>query len=199
METPNLIVIQSAALNLDSLAQRLSLPTNVLIATTYHMELARLYSTLQPHPRFLSETLLFHLCPQCLAEARILQRTLALPYITTCPRHQIALVERCPCGTSLQLFHRLAPPFTCHGCGRDWAELPRIKIDPASQMREQALLRWYEFFFSPTAPTMTRNVLQFLTGSILKRSLGELVALLVERKRSPQEALNWVDQQSRLQ
>jgi hypothetical protein len=56
-ETPNLIVIQSSALHLDSLAQLLALPTNMLIATTYHMELARLYSTLQPHPRFLSGNL----------------------------------------------------------------------------------------------------------------------------------------------
>jgi len=169
------------------------------MATRYHTELTRLYEQTRPRPDLLSPSFTFHLCPYCIAEARMLRRTLALPYISTCPSHHIVLVERCPCGTSLQLFHRQAPPFTCRGCGRDWAELPRIKIDPASQMREQAFLRWYEFFFSTEAPPMTRNVLQFLTGSILKRSLGSLIALLVERKRSPQELLNWVDQQSRVQ
>ncbi len=188
-ETPNLIVIQSSALNLDYLAQRLSLPTNVLIATTYHMELARLYSTIQPHPRFLSETFLFHLCPQCIAEARLLRRILILPHITICPQHHVRLVEQCRCGRSLHLFHRQDSPFTCSGCRRDWAELPRIEVASVDLAREQKFLRWYAFFFSQGAPPLTRETLQLLTGSILKRSLGSLIALLVERGRSPQDIL----------
>jgi hypothetical protein len=198
-ETPHLMVIQPNSLNLDYVAQLLALPTAALLATTYHTELTRLYKQARPRPDLLSPSFTFHLCPQCLAEAHMLRRTLALPHITICPHHRMAQVSQCPCGTPLQMFHRQAPPFTCHGCGRDWAALPRIRADPASQVREQAFLRWYEFFFSTEAPPMTRKVLQFLTGSILKRSLSSLIALLVERKRSPQELLNWVDQQSRLQ
>jgi len=79
----------------------------------------------------------------------------------------------------------------------DWAELPQLQTDPASHPKEQQFQRWYELFFSTRAPPLTRDVLQFLTGSILKRSLGSLIALLVERKRSPQELLNWIEQQSR--
>ena len=184
-ETPNLIAIQPSALNIDYLAQFLALPTNMLIATTYHMELARLYSTLKPHPRFLSESFAFHLCPQCIAEARLLQRTLILPHITICPQHHIRLVQRCPCGSPLHLFHRLDSPFTCSSCKRDWAELPRIEVTPTDLAREQKFLRWYAFFFSKDAPPLTRETLQLLTGSILKRSLGSLTALLVKEGHSP--------------
>lgn len=186
-ETPNLIVVQSSALNLGYLAQRLALPTNVLITTTYHMELARLYSTLKPHPWFLSESFAFHFCPLCIAEAQLLRRCLILPHITICPQHHVRLVEQCPCGMSPHLFHRQNSPFTCPGCGRDWAEFPRIEVTSADLAREQKFLRWYAFFFSKDAPPLTREMLQLLTGSILKRSLGSLIALLVEQGRSPQD------------
>ncbi len=196
-ETPNLTVIQPNSLNLDFVAQLLALPTSTLLATTYHAELTHLYGQTKPRPHLLSPSFTFHLCPQCISEARMLRRTLALPHITICPSHHIALVERCPCGAPLHLFHQQAPPFTCHICGRDWAELPQLQTDPASHPKEQQFQRWYELFFSTRAPPLTRDVLQFLTGSILKRSLGSLIALLVERKRSPQELLNWIEQQSR--
>ncbi len=188
-ETPNLIVIQSSALKLDSLAQLLALPTNMLIATTYHMELARLYSTQQPRPWFLSETFVFHLCPACIAETRLLRRSLILPHITICLQHHVRLVEQCPCGMPLHLFHRQDSPFTCSGCKRDWAEFPRIEATPTDLAREQKFLRWYAFFFSQEAPPLTRETLQLLTGSILKRSLGSLIALLVEQGSSPQDML----------
>lgn len=126
-ETPHLVVIQPSALKLDYLAQLLELPQKMLLATTYHRELAHLYNTTQPYPQLLSETFTFHLCPECLTEARILRRSLALPHITICPRHQTLLVRRCSCGTSLHLFHRQALPFTCHMCGQDWARLPVLK------------------------------------------------------------------------
>ena len=64
---PLLAVIQPSSLNLDSLAQCLALPTSLLLATTYHVELAHLYGPKRLHPRLLSETFTFHLCPACLA------------------------------------------------------------------------------------------------------------------------------------
>jgi TniQ len=184
-ETPNLIVIQSSALKLNALAQCLALPTNMLFATTYHMELARLYSTLRPHPRFLSESFTFHLCPACIAEARLLRRSSILPHITICQQHHIRLVQRCLCGAPLRLFHQQTLPFICSDCRRDWAEFPRIEATPTDLEREQRFLNWYAFFFSKDAPPLTREVLQLLAGSILKRSLGSLTALLVKEGRSP--------------
>ncbi len=68
-------------------------------------------------------------------------------------------------------------------------ELPRIEATPADLVKEQRFLRLYAFFFSKEAPPLTREMLQLLTGSILKRSLGSLVASLVEQRYSPQDIL----------
>lgn len=198
-EDPYLTMIPPYSLNLKYVAQLLALPPSALLATTYHVELSHLYGRTKPRPSLLSPTFTFHLCPQCIAKARLLRRTLALPHITACPSHRIALVERCPCGASLHMFHRQSLPFTCYSCGRDWAELPQIEVDPLSLAREQQFLRWYEFFLSTEAPPLTRGVLLFLTGPFPNRSLGSLIALLVERKRLPQDLLNWIEQQSRSQ
>jgi hypothetical protein len=202
-----LIVIQPYSLNLDYLAQRLFLPTNALLATTYHLELTRLYDQARPRPELLHTSFAFQLCPQCITEARLLRRTLTLPHIITCPQHHLRLTEQCQCGTLLHLFHRQALPFTCHMCGQDWAKLPRVEATAADLAREQKFLRWYAFFFSREAPSMTKEMLRLLTGSILKRSLGSLIALLVERGQSPQDILKlddmknslpWVEQSPKL-
>ncbi|MEO8954776.1 MAG: hypothetical protein ACR2H5_17525 [Ktedonobacteraceae bacterium] len=100
-------------------------------------------------------------------------------------QHHLYLVEQCACGRSLHLFHRQAAPFLCSGCGRDWAELPQRAANTPDLAREQSFLQWYAFFFSTSTPPLTRETLLFLTNSILKRSLGSLIALLVERGRSP--------------
>jgi hypothetical protein len=200
-ETPNLIILQSAALNLNPLAQRLSLPTDVLIATTYHMELVRLYDPLQPHPRFLGETKAFHLCPACVAEARLLRRALILPHVTLCPQHHFLFIKQCRCGTSLGLFHRQARPFACHLCGGDWANLPRIEAHPSQVVAEQRFLAWYAFFFSQGMPQVMRLAMRLAdklpVNATLKRlPLGELVALLVQRGHSPQNVQRWMERAS---
>jgi hypothetical protein len=46
MEGPYLVLIQPASFDLEYLAQRISVPTSTLLATTYHLELTRLYSGL---------------------------------------------------------------------------------------------------------------------------------------------------------
>jgi TniQ len=95
-ENPYLVLIQPSSLNLEYLAQRLSLPTSMLLATTYHTELLRLYDEVKPHPRLLSASFTFHLCPACLLEARLLRRNLTLPHITHCPHHQMTLALAVP-------------------------------------------------------------------------------------------------------
>jgi len=191
--TSNLVVLQPSSFNLEYLAQHLGVSPDVLLATTYHLELARL------HPKFLSETSPFRLCPQCIAEARLLRRTLALPQITSCLQHAILLQKQCQCRTPLQLFHRKTRPFTCHICGRDWAELPRIEALPPKRAWEQSLLTWYEFFFSRGTPLLLQAALRLMTGSMRKRlSLSDLVVLLVQRGRSTQDVLSWMDRMDRL-
>ncbi len=198
-ENPYLVLIQPCSLNLEYLAKRLSVPTTTLLATTYHKELLSLYDQEKPHPRLLGASFLFHLCPVCLSEARLLRRLLTLPSITHCPQHQVTLLSQCRCGTPLRLFRASARPFTCHICGLDWTALPRIEADRSHMALEQKMLTWYEFFFSRGTPVIIRSALQLMTGSTRRRMpLSELVTLLVQRGRSPQSILDWTDRAARL-
>ena len=120
-DTPNLITIQNSSLRLDYLAQLLALSERTLLSTTYHTELERLYGG-YIGSWHLNPSFSFHLCPKCIAEQRLLQRVLTLPQIQYCPHHQIALLEKCQCGTRLRLFHRQSQPFTCYACGFELGE-----------------------------------------------------------------------------
>lgn len=192
-ETPNLIVIQPSSLNLDSLAQFLALPVSALLATTYHTELARLYGESRLHPKILNDAYSLRICPQCLAETRILRRTLTLPHITHCPNHLLALLSKCQCGAPLHLFHRQAHPFTCYTCGLDWAELSRIEAAPEALVLEQKLLIWYEFFFSQGTLPILRVARQLVMGSSHEHlPLDALVILLRQCDLSPQDVLSYM-------
>ncbi|TMC16741.1 MAG: hypothetical protein E6J34_19645 [Chloroflexi bacterium] len=190
-ETPNLTVIQPSSLNLDSLAQFLALPVSALLATTYHTELARLYGESKLHPKLLNLSYSLRLCPQCLAEDRILKRTLTLPHITHCPAHLLTLQTQCQCGAPFRLFHRQALPFTCYTCGLDWSELPRVEVVPEVLVLEQNWLVWYEFFFSQGTYAIMREARRLMQLSWYEQfPLGDLVTLLVEHGYSPQDVLN---------
>jgi hypothetical protein len=192
--TPNLVVIQPSSLNLDSLAQFLALPTSALLATTYHTELTRLYRGSRLHPKLLNGAYSLRLCPQCLAETRILRRTLTLPSITHCPQHLVTLQVRCQCGAPLHLFHRQARPFTCSTCGLDWAELPRIEAVPLQVEQERKYLVWYAFFFSRGTSPIIQAAQHMVIGFSRERlPLGRLLTLLVQREQSPQDVLNYMD------
>lgn len=190
-ETPNLIVIQPSALNLDSLAQVLALPVSTLLATTYHTELARLYGESRLHPKLLNATYSFRLCPACLAETRLLRRTLTLPHITHCPYHLLTLQTQCQCGAPFHLFHPQGHPFTCYICGLDWAALPWIEADVSALALEQKWLVWYGFFFSQGTSTIMREARRLIKLSWCEQfPLGDLVTLLVQHGHSPQDVLN---------
>ena len=124
---PNWIVVPAIILEL--LAQLLAIPTRKLVATTFKEELACLYITSSPHSTYLNRSFLFHICPDCIAEKRLLYRIFALPNITCCPFHKIQLVKSCQCGETLQIFHKQAPPFICKRCSSDWNILPRVSAD----------------------------------------------------------------------
>jgi hypothetical protein len=152
---------------LECLAHFLMISPQRLLATTYSAELARLYPSEEPHPKlllgpgFYPENWLWklrtgqreigrkrksHVCPACIAHTRLLKRTETLPYLHYCPLHHIAFQEHCSCGTPLILFSRGTPPFTCSGCGLDWAQWPQIPIPPDRVTLERTIWALYEFF-----------------------------------------------------
>lgn len=178
------LIIPSSSLPLEFLARLLALQTPTILATTYLRELTRFYDTPQPHPMQLTSSLLFHVCPACVASSRLLTRTLTLPHITMCPQHQIRLVSTCQCGALLRLFQRRTPPFLCSACGLDWAELPQMQADPERMELERCLLSFYEFFLTRGTPELLASALRLIYDSVVER--GEIrVALLDGETRYP--------------
>jgi TniQ len=178
---------------LQLLAVRLAVPVNALLATTYWAELARLYETPNPHIQLLGIGFGFHFCPECLAEARMLRRTFLLPHITCCPFHHLKLLSTCAChegkpppktdlpipDSLLKFFHDLGvlqrlfspgkKPFTCRGCGLNWANFPRLKVDPERLTLEQKILAWYDFFFSKGTLDVLSRALQAIDRTLQQR------------------------------
>jgi hypothetical protein len=169
---PSWIIVPSSVLEL--LAQVLAVPVNILVSTTYQLELASLYDTSSPHATYLRRSFPFHLCPACIAEGRLLKRTLILPHITCCPSHQVALVDICRCGTPLQLFPRQSLPFTCQKCCLDWAKLPRLANDRESIALERKLMSYYEFFFANGTPMILARAQQLVRQRVRKKKVDRV-------------------------
>ena len=154
LSQPGLVLPPSPAF-LHVLAGWLAVPESALLATTYGAELTRLYE--RPDPPIQDMGVVFHFCPECLAEGRMLRRTLVLPHITCCPLHQMQLQSTCDCckgelprkyghplldliegffegiyvgGVGQDLFSSGNKPFTCRECGLDWAQFPRRSAAP---------------------------------------------------------------------
>ena len=227
-----LIVIPEAMLA--SLEQRLSVSRECLLSTTYACELARLYSPARPHAGHLlgprrgvtispllersignraSTTLVgFHICPICIAQARLLRRTAILPHLKYCPTHHVAFHTHCTCGSPLVLFTRRQQPFACFTCGWDWARLPHIQPNPEEAILERNLWTLYEFFlvkgtneFKRAALSLVRQYVKIhqpsalkllsgrplvaLTGNTDQLSLGYVIDLLVSLGISPHDIM----------
>jgi len=205
---PSWIVVPRMVLEL--LAQLLAIPLSTVVATTYNAELALLYDTSSPHPTYMERSLQFRLCPDCIAEMKLLNRLFALPDITCCPFHQLQLVNSCQCGTRLHIFHKQALPFTCHNCSLNWANLPRLTADPECLSIEHKLLLHYEFFFTKGTPTLLTKALQLVRETVKRKktpwvkcsdgsskyvecydgkriSLGSLVQMLVSLNLTPRD------------
>jgi TniQ len=172
---PSWIVVPLPAL--EYMAQVLSIPESMLLATTYQAELAGLYAPTSPHAKQLSARRSFHLCPVCIAETHLLRRRLILHHISICPYHQVVLANACQCGAALQLFSQQMPPFACHECGWEWARLPLLPALPEHFHREQKVLSCYEFFFAQGTPQLIAHVLH-LTREKLKKERIVRVKLL---------------------
>ncbi len=194
--------------------------------------LSRLYETSHPHAQLFSAGMGSPFCPACVAEERMLRRSFLLPHVRCCPRHHLRLQGVCVCSKSLsppktgfsvldtlakvsyeagviqRLFSPGKRPFTCHACGLDWARFPRVEADPKLLVREQAILAWYDFFFSKGTLHALNQALQIVRRTLEQRqsksikllngrlsrvtfstaektSLGRLVEVLVSLQLSP--------------
>ncbi len=180
----NSTLIVPSGLSLDALADALAIPHESIVATTYQAELARIYGVANPYALLLSTSFSFRLCPACVAEDRLLTRTLVLPHITICPQHQIVLVNICLCGTALRPFHWRALPFRCFKCGLDWAELPRKKADQGRIEIEEQLLSYYQFFWTYGTPEVLASTLRLVYDSVVEK--GEIRAPLSDHASRPE-------------
>ncbi len=141
-------VIAPLPSQLEHLAQVLALPTDALVATTYQAEMERLSGRRFPLFVQTQASFQFSLCPACVAEMRMLTRSLLLPHLTTCQQHHLTRQQVCRCGARLALFPQQTRPFTCSTCRLDWRKLPGIKASPERMALEQHLQLYYTFFFS---------------------------------------------------
>jgi TniQ len=150
---------------LEHFAQTLSIPTNAVVETTYRPELARLSGIAYPFFR-LDYLLLF--CPECIAQQRLLRRTLALPGIKCCTQHHLKLQSWCCCGQKLRFFSPKARPFACPACGLEWRMLPREEATDRDIAHDYRLLSYYMFFFSEGTPHLFFSALDLLRENIRK-------------------------------
>lgn len=177
-----LIVVPEAIL--ESLAQRLTISRERLLATTYARELARLYTLTPPHPGHLlgprrgvtipsileksvgnranATVVGFHICPICIKQGRLLRRTAILPHLKYCPTHQVAFHTHCSCGCPLLLFCRGKLPFHCFSCGLDWAQLPHLRPSPDEARLESDLWALYELFLEQGTPELKTSALSLI-------------------------------------
>src|SRR5260370_1079899 len=171
-----------------SLAQRLTISREHLLATTYADALAKLYSPAHPHagqllghrrgvtiPPLLSKSIGnranatvigFHICPICIAQARLLRRTAVLPHLKYCPTHHVAFQTRCTCGSPLILFSRGQRPFACFTCGLDWAQLPHVQPNPEEARLERDLWTLYDFFLVKATKELKASALSLVRKSV---------------------------------
>lgn len=190
----SLIVVPSSILAY--FAQLLMVSQECLLATTYAMELARLYASHDPHPglllgrrrsanlsllRFRSRPdqemtpgLMFRICPVCMKQAHTIRRTVTLLHLSYCPLHQVAFQTHCTCGRPLILFFQGRPPFACFACGLDWAQLPCLQISPDRVTLECELSALYEFFLTKGTYELKADILSFARRSMSRQQPLEL-------------------------
>ncbi len=186
---------------LDALSGILAVSLQILLKTTYLLELSRCYGTPYPNIAQLGSPLLFRLCPQCIGECQLLMCTAILPHIRCCSVHRLTLVERCQCNVALQPFSSQTHPFTCAVCGLHWACLPRLPASSERVILEQKVFSCFELFFTQGTPQLLACALRLIREKLkklldgkskrvehyelTKASLGYLVELLVSLDLSP--------------
>jgi hypothetical protein len=161
---PALFVVASV-FELPLLAERLAVAPHEILATSFIPPLQRLYAAAALNAALLGPAPPFRICPECLAQDRLLHRSLALASIEHCPIHQLVLQTTCCCGVPLRPFARLINPFTCRGCSLLWSKLPRVPADPASLRVEAQFLSLYQFFLAQGTSEIMAHALRLIRAS----------------------------------
>jgi hypothetical protein len=141
------------------LAQRLALPFDALVATTFLREHLRFFGTMAPSLGDLCFWSGFHLCPLCIQEQRLLLRSQFLFGRRCCLHHQVLLLPSCACGTLLKPFHLTTTPFTCSACLQPWGTLPTLSVAPEELDQEHQILACYEWWFKHGDAALMKTVL----------------------------------------
>ncbi|MFL5587573.1 MAG: TniQ family protein [Ktedonobacteraceae bacterium] len=128
------------------LARWLGLPIETIAAATYLRELRRFFGSATSVAGDLCYWSVFHLCPICIHEQRVLLRGHFLFGMSSCLHHQVALVACCACGALLTPFHATTEPFTCSVCRKDWGMLLPVPAAPADLEKEHQILACYEWW-----------------------------------------------------
>jgi len=155
---------------LKHLSQVLALPISSIIATTYYSEIVRVSGRIFPFYIQTRKSFHFFLCPECIAQTRLLTRSLLLPEIRVCPYHHLKLLSSCLCSAPLRLFRIGTLPFTCSKCGLDWGKLPQIGASMEHIVLEQRLLSYYSFFLSRGTPSLIKRVLRLIEEGERKKT-----------------------------
>lgn len=143
-----------------SLSQLLSVSAEALESTTFGREVRSLYGNVAPS--HVGAYAPFQVCPLCIADSQLLARTLALPFVRTCPIHSCLLVRTCSCDRPLKVLEVGTEPFTCGGCYLPWAKLPTISADTAVANFDRELVNAYDRIFSSPKqwrPALRRRLL----------------------------------------
>jgi len=177
--------------DLDLLAAMLDVSRTAIDGTTFRLEFARLYPGQTTHARRMGVIPRSRVCPDCLREDHLLARWLALPLLTSCPRHRASFEDMCVCGAPLRPFQRDTPPFTCGVCHHPWRDVPRREPKLAVFGADTAITSAYSFLFDRGTPeTMTIVHRMLWTEKDAKKklllhldegsSLAEIAAAIVE-------------------
>lgn len=157
---PDLIVPSHGLV--EALAEILFLPTSTIAATTYLWELMRFFGTATPSPGDLCSSFVFHLCPGCLRQQRMLLRSHLLLGMTTCLHHHLSLLSSCTCGTALEPITPRTSPFTCPTCRQDWGELPCLQASWEDLERERLILACYTWWLRSGDQAYLEDILRCL-------------------------------------
>jgi hypothetical protein len=184
-ESPNLIVIPPNSLKISYLAQLLGISEGQIMQTTYQLECKRLLRLERIQPKYIVTNYSFRICPECIAQDRIIRRDTALLYLYSCPKHNVIFRYKCNCGANLCLFRKGTQPYTCYICGLDWSHLPKEEpIDEIVKINKE-IIDWYDFFFSREAASSFEFALYYMANRKPQRSLIKYKETTIHRSRYP--------------
>ncbi len=136
-----------SAVSLQRLAALLAIDVDELERHTLLHEIQRLLGTETTSVRVVGPEQRFRVCPRCVAEAQLLPIEHALPFVATCERHGVQLVDTGTCGQRLRCFAG-ASPFTCAGCGEAWRDLPVVTCSRRELLAASRLNHAYTVFLT---------------------------------------------------